>query len=117
MLSAAGPRNNARRLLGVVADLDAKAEPKLAAKVERLARAVELAEKPLQVRLQSDNLTDVTVYKVGRFGRFASRDLLLPPGIYVAVGTRSGYRDVRVEFTLAAGQEPVVVTVRSTEKI
>ncbi len=116
-LSAAGPRNNARRLLGVVADLDANTEPKLAAKVERLARAVEMAEKPLQVRLQSDNLTDVTVYKVGRFGRFASRDLLLPPGTYVAVGTRSGYRDVRVEFTLTAGQEPVYVTVRSTEKI
>jgi len=116
-LSAEGPRKNARRLLDVVADLDAKTEPKLAAKVERLARAVEMAEKPLQVRLQSDNLTDVTVYKVGRFGRFANRDLLLPPGTYVAVGTRSGYRDVRVEFTLAAGQEPVVVTVRSTEKI
>ena len=116
-LSAAGPRDNARRLLGVVADLDANTEPKLAAKVARLARAVEVAEKPLQVRLQSDNLTDVTVFKVGRFGRFASRDLLLPPGTYVAVGARSGYRDVRVEFTLTAGQDPVVVTVRSTEKI
>ena len=71
----------------------------------------------MQVRLQSDNFTDVTVYKVGRFGRFADRDLLLPPGTYVAVGTRSGYRDVRVEFTLTAGQEPGDVSVRCQEKI
>jgi hypothetical protein len=116
-LSAPGPRGNARRLLGAAADLDAKTEPKLAAKVGRLAEAVEIAETPLQVRLQSDNLTDVTVYKVGRFGRFARRDLLLPPGTYVAVGSRSGYRDVRVEFTLASGQEPDTVTVRCLEKI
>ncbi len=69
------------------------------------------------MQIRSDNLTDVTVYKVGRFGRFASRDLLLPPGTYVAVGTRIGYRDVRVEFTLMAGQEPAMVTVRCQEKI
>ena len=116
-LNAPGPRNNARRLLGAAADLDAKTEPKLAAKVGRLAKALEIAQTPMQVRLQSDNLTDVTVYKVGRFGRFASHDLLLPPGTYVAVGTRSGYRDVRVEFTLTAGQEPGDVSVRCQEKI
>jgi len=116
-LSAAGPRDNARRLLDVAAGLDAKTEPKLAAKAERLAGVLEIAETPLQLRLQSDNLTDVTVYKVGRFGRFASRDLVLLPGNYVAVGTRSGYRDVRVEFTLTGGQEHPDITVRCQEKI
>jgi hypothetical protein len=116
-LSAPGPRDNARRLLAATADLDAASEPKLAAKVERLTKAIETAETPMQVRLQSDNLTDVTVYKVGRFGRFGTRDLLLPPGTYVAVGTRTGYRDVRVEFTLTAGQEPADITVRCQEKI
>lgn len=116
-LSAAGPRDNARRLLGAAADLDAKTEPKLADKVQRLAIALEVAETPMQVRMQSDNLTEVTVYKVGRFGRFTSRDLLLPPGSYVAVGTRTGYRDVRVEFTLIGGQEPEPVSIRCQEKI
>lgn len=116
-LSTPGPRDNARQLLGAAADLNTKTEPKLVDKVERLGKALDIAETPLQVRLQSDNLTDVTVYKVGRFGRFASRDLLLTPGTYVAVGKRSGYRDVRVEFTLAGGQEPAHITVRCQEKI
>lgn len=116
-LSAAGPRDSARRLVAAAADVDSQSEPKLTAKLERLSEAIEIAETPLQVRLQSDNLTDVTVYKVGSFGRFASRDLLLPAGKYVAVGTRSGYRDVRVEFTLTAGQGPAFVTVRCQEKI
>jgi tetratricopeptide (TPR) repeat protein len=116
-LSAPGPRDNARRLLDAAAGLNSKTEPKLAAKVERLAKALEIAETPMQVRLQSDNLTEVTVYKVGRFGRFASRDLQLPPGTYVAVGKRPGYRDVRVEFTLTGGQEPTDITVLCQEKI
>lgn len=116
-LSAPGPRDNARRLLAAATDVNRESEPQLAAKLERLAKAIEIAETPMQVRLQSDNLTDVTVYKVGRFGRFSSRELMLPPGTYVAVGTRDGYRDVRVEFTLNAGQEPAHVVVSCQEKI
>ena len=116
-LGAQGPRDNARQLLTAVAELDATSEPKLAARSARLARALEIAETPVTVRLQSDNLTNVTVYKVGRFGRFASRDLVLLPGSYVAVGSRPGYRDVRVKFTVAAGQEAAQVNVRCQEKI
>ena len=116
-LNAPGPRENARQLIAAAAESQAATEPKLAAKVKRLAEAIEIAETPMKVRIRSDNLTDVAIYKVGRFGRFASRELSLPPGNYVAVGTRSGYRDVRVEFTLTAGREPTVVTVRCQEKI
>jgi tetratricopeptide (TPR) repeat protein len=116
-LSAKGPRDTARQLLATMAELNAASEPKLAAKSARLGKALEIAETPVAVRLQSDNFTDVTVYKVGRFGRFASRDIVLLPGRYVAVGTRSGYRDVRVEFAVAAGQKDAEVTVRCKEKI
>ena len=116
-LGAQGPRDNARLLLATVADLDTTSEPKLAAKAARLAEALEIAQMPVPVRLQSDNFTEVTVNKVGRFGRFASRELLLPPGTYVAVGTRPGFRDVRVQFTLAAGQQAVYVDIRCQEKI
>jgi len=115
-LSAAAPRENARRLLAA-ADADAAAEPRLVEKRARLAKAIEIAETPMKVRLASDNLTDVAVYKVGRFGRFESHDLLLPPGTYVAVGKRTGYRDVRVEFTLTAGDESAYIVVRCQEKI
>jgi eukaryotic-like serine/threonine-protein kinase len=116
-LSAPGPRDNARRLLGAAAAVDAGAEPKLASKVARLGAALVLAETPVQVELRSDNLTDVTLYKVGRFGRFTRRDLELLPGSYVAVGQREGYRDVRVEFTLTAGGDPAPVSIRCEEKI
>jgi len=116
-LSAPGPRANAQRLLSAAGKPDAGAEPRLAAKVEKLRKALEIARTPMQVRLQSDNLTEVAVYKVGRFGRFESRDLLLPPGSYVAVGTRSGYRDVRVEFTLVPGEAPADVMVSCRERI
>jgi hypothetical protein len=116
-LGAQGPRDKATLLLATVADLNTTSEPKLAAKAARLAEALEIAQTPMPVRLQSDNFTEVTVYKVARFGRLASRELFLPPGTYVAVGKRPGYRDVRVEFTLTAGQKPVDVTVRCQEKI
>lgn len=116
-LRDAVPRDNARRVLAAAGEVDGESEPKLAAKLARLARAVEIAETPIGVRLQSDNLTDVTVYRVGSLGRFASRDLLLPPGTYVAVGTRDGYRDVRVEFTVNVGEASIDVSVRCQEKI
>jgi tetratricopeptide (TPR) repeat protein len=116
-LSAAGPREHAHQLLAAAAGFDAGSEPKLAEKVARLATALKVAETPMPVTLRSDNLTEVTVYKVGRFGRFTSRDLQLPPGDYVAVGQRVGYRDVRVEFTLIGGEEAAPVTIRCREKI
>lgn len=116
-LSAPGPRASAERLLAAAGRPSAASEPALAAKVEKLAKALALARAPMQVTLLSDNLTEVTVYRVGRFGRFEARELELPPGRYVAVGTREGYRDVRVEFSLVAGQEPAHVMVRCVEKI
>lgn len=116
-LSAPGPRANAERLLAAAGHPGSQSEPKLAAKAEKLGRALEIARTPVQVRLRSDSLTEVSVYKVGRFGRFDSRELLLPPGDYVAVGTRSGYRDVRVEFTLVPGEAPADVMIRCQERI
>lgn len=116
-LSAPGPRASAQRLLAAAGRPSAASEPDLAAKVEKLATALALAQTPMQVTLRSDNLTEVTVYRVGRLGRFEARELELPPGRYVAVGTRDGYRDVRVEFTLVAGREPAHVMVRCVEKI
>lgn len=116
-LSAPGPRANAQRLLAAAGEPDAGAEPRLAAKIDKLRKALAIARTPMQVRLQSDDLTEVVVYKVGRFGRFENHDLMLPPGSYVAVGTRSGYRDVRVEFTLTPGEAPADVMVRCQEKI
>jgi hypothetical protein len=39
------------------------------------------------------------------------------PGRYTVVGTRSGYRDVRKEFSLMPGAVPPVLVVRCEEPI
>ena len=76
-----------------------------------LARLLKRAATPLTVELVSDGVTEVTIYKVGKLGAFGRQQLELRPGNYVAVGIRTGYRDVRVEFRVAPeiDMEPVVV--------
>ena len=75
--------------------------PRLAAQRDELSRLLKRAVTPVQVALVSDNLTSVSVYKVGNLGNFTSRELALRPGTYVAVGVRPGFRDVRLEFRVA----------------
>ncbi|MCP5090423.1 MAG: hypothetical protein GY949_05840, partial [Gammaproteobacteria bacterium] len=74
---------------------------RLAAQRDELSRLLKRAVTPVPVALVSDNLTDVSVYKVGNLGNFTTRELALRPGTYVAVGIRPGYRDVRLEFRVA----------------
>ena len=85
--------------------------PRLAAQRDDLSRLLKRAATPLTVPLVSDNATDVFVYKVGRMGQFMRKELNLRPGTYVVVGSRPGYRDVRLEFRVAPEieMEPVVV--------
>ena len=47
------------------------------------------------MRLESDQLTNVTLYRVGSLGVFASKQVELRPGTYTVIGSRDGYRDVR----------------------
>ncbi len=69
------------------------------------------ADVPVPIALQSDNLTQVTIYRVGELGAFAQRSLELAPGSYTVVGTRPGYRDVRRQINVAPGAalEPIVI--------
>ena len=91
--------------------------PRLQAQKDELSRLLKRATTPLQVELLSDNLTDVAIYRVGKLGTFASRQLDLKPGTYVAVGSRSGYRDVRVEFRVGPEIDLQPVVVRCEEQI
>jgi tetratricopeptide (TPR) repeat protein len=91
--------------------------PELKKQIAVLTALLAQAEVPVRVSLQSDGETDVVIYKVGPLGRFTATETTLIPGRYVAAGTRSGYRDVRVEFEIAAGQVPPVVVVRCDEPI
>ena len=91
--------------------------PVLTAQVETVERLLTAAETPLRVALASDNLTEVTIYRVGRIGSFERKDVELLPGRYTVVGQRAGYRDVRRELVIVPGREVTTVVIRCEEPI
>lgn len=115
-MSAAGVTADAERALQQARAIPAPG-PRLGAQIAALESIVSGASTPVAVRLQSDGKTDVTIYKVGAVGRFATHDLQLKPGHYVAVGSRAGFRDVRQEFDVAPGAQNLSVEVRCEEAL
>lgn len=101
------------RATGLVVDITRMPNigPRLSAQRDQLSRLLKRAVTPLTVQLVSDNVTDVSIYKVGKLGNFQTHQVSLRPGTYVAVGSRPGYRDVRLEFRVAPeiDQQPIVV--------
>ena len=91
--------------------------PRLKSQIATLERMVQNARIPVAITLTSDELTEVTIYRVGRLGRFRSHRLELRPGTYMIMGTRDGYRDVRQTIRIRPGQGPVQVAVQCMEKI
>jgi hypothetical protein len=107
---------DARKLLD-----EARAQPESGVRLEeqvgKLARLVDLAATPIAVQIQSDRLTDVTLYRVGALGVFATKQVDLRPGTYTAIGSRDGYRDVRQTFTVLPGRELPPISVVCVEPI
>ena len=91
--------------------------PVLVRQISAVERLVSDAETPLRVALASDNLTEVTIYRVGRLGAFERKDMELLPGRYTVVGVRPGYRDVRRELTLLPGGDAPTLVIRCEEPI
>jgi tetratricopeptide (TPR) repeat protein len=91
--------------------------PRLQNQIQQLEILIQRATLPISVPLVSDNQTEVTIYRVGKLGTFARQTVALTPGRYTIVGSRRGYRDMRIELTLRgeAIVEPVII--RCTEKI
>jgi hypothetical protein len=91
--------------------------PVLQKQVVTLKDWIARADVPVPVALQSDNVTQVTIYRVGPLGTFAERSLELVPGSYTVVGTRPGYRDVRREINVRPGPAPEPVVIRCEDRI
>lgn len=85
--------------------------PRLAGQIAEMEAILERANSPVDVVFQSDNLTHVVLYRVAELGQFEQKSVRLRPGKYVVAGSRGGYRDVQVEFTVTGDplQEPIVV--------
>jgi tetratricopeptide (TPR) repeat protein len=107
---------NAILLLSEAGDV-APQGPKLADRIIKLQRRVSIAKTPQKITIESDNLTQVVVYKVGRLGRFEVRELELRPGTYTVVGARDGYQDVRQKIVVKPGRPPIRVTIKCRVKI
>lgn len=95
----------------------APAGPVLKRQIETLSEWVARADMPVQVALQSDNVTQVMIYRIGTLGAFDQRSLELAPGNYTVVGTRPGYRDVRREIHVTPGAVIEPVVIRCEDKI
>lgn len=91
--------------------------PLLTQQLQELERLLALSRQPVPVTFQSDNLTVVTLQKVGRLGAFQEKQLQLRPGDYVVVGQRRGYRDVRKPFRVQPGEAGLAVQVICEEAI
>ncbi|MGB5746933.1 MAG: hypothetical protein WBM69_08125 [Desulfobacterales bacterium] len=108
--------NNAIVLLSEAGDVKPQG-PKLAERIKKLESLVRIARTPIKITIQSDNLTHVAVYRVGKLGRFEVRELELRPGTYTVVGARDGYQDVRQKIVVEPGRQPLRVTVKCRVKI
>ncbi|MFI4945003.1 MAG: protein kinase [Burkholderiales bacterium] len=109
-------RAEARGLLATAASAGNPRE-RLSASARDLERLAAAAQSPVRLRLESDGLTQVVIYRVGQYGTFSTRDVELLPGRYTVVGTRTGFRDVRREVLLPPGTVPAAVVVRCEEPI
>lgn len=109
-------RGAARAALARARDLPSPG-PVLTRQVAALGDLLAAAETPVRIAIASDNLTEVTIYRVGRLGLFERRDMELLPGRYTVVGTRAGFRDVRRELVVLPGRETPVLVIRCEEQI
>ncbi|MCE2028616.1 hypothetical protein [Sessilibacter corallicola] len=103
----------------VLADANAipDAGPKLSGQISQLTQALAVAQTPITVRFQSDNETQVTLYRIGQLGNFEQHSMALKPGKYTVVGSRPGYRDVRKVFTVSPSNQSPIVRIQCEEKI
>ncbi len=108
-----------KETVGFQSKLSALADkgPILRKQLNALGLLLNKANTPVSISLYSDNLTAVTLRKVGELGYFTEKNLSLRPGKYVAVGVRDGYRDARVEFLVDPEKSTQAITVQAAEKI
>lgn len=113
---SATPLANAEQLLSAASKAP-QDEPRLAKKISALRTLVARASTPLTVTLNSDGVTSVVIYRVGRLGQFDTHQLELLPGDYTIVGSRPGYRDVRKVIAVRPDVPLPPLVVRCEEAI
>jgi len=115
-LQESGPMQEAEMTLARMQSIE-NSGPRLQKQINDLAMLIKTASKPVEVILRSDDETSVVIYRIGKFGRFLEKKVSLLPGSYTVVGSRSGFRDVRKDLKVQAGNNQIVVDIRCEEPI
>jgi tetratricopeptide (TPR) repeat protein len=115
-LAADEVRVEAERLLARARALPRQG-PVIRSQVSRLELLLPTFNQPVKLELESDNATEVAIQRVGFLGTFDRREVTLKPGKYTVTGRRSGFRDVRREFTVSPGQGGQTIVIRCLEPI
>lgn len=108
--------NQAKRLLQEIAILNNPGS-KIETGATTLKELIQLASQPISITLQSDNQTDIAIFRVGKFGKLEQRKVELKTGKYTIVGSRPGFRDVRKVLTVTADMPSKNIQIRCEEKI
>ncbi len=90
---------------------------KLKEQIASVKRILAQSQSPISIEISSDNLTSVTIYRVGDIGLFINKHMSLKPGEYTLIGSRSGYRDIRKVVRLIPGSKNNKVHVTCIEKV
>ncbi len=115
-LSTKQVADEAKKLLSEIALLENPGD-KIKHRVDKLEYLLIQANLPISITLKSDNLTDIVVFKVAKFGKFENKHLKLKPGKYTLVGSRPGYRDIRKVLLVTADMQEKVFSVQCEEQI
>ena len=115
-LQEKAPLQEAEQILSKAQSID-NPGPILQQQTMELAELVRTASTPVEIILRSDNETSVTIYRIGRFEKFMEKRVALLPGSYTVVGTRPGFRDVRLNLKVLAGDNLIVFEILCEEPI
>jgi tetratricopeptide (TPR) repeat protein len=94
-----------------------KKGPVLLRQIENLANVISIANIPMNISILSDEMTNITLYKVGQLGVFRNKEMTLRPGVYKAVGTRNGFRDVSLRFKVLSDQIDQSFRIECKERV
>ncbi|MDG2228614.1 MAG: hypothetical protein P8L74_00660 [Gammaproteobacteria bacterium] len=94
-----------------------KKGPVLLRQIENLANVISIASIPMNISILSDEMTNITLYKVGQLGVFRNKEMTLRPGVYKAVGTRNGFRDVSLRFKVLPDQIDQSFRIECKERV
>jgi hypothetical protein len=91
--------------------------PRLKRQIAEMQRVLKASQTPVEVVLTSDSNTYVTLFRVAKLGVFDKTAVSLKPGRYIVAGTRIGFRDVRIEFTVTGEQFDQPIAISCSEAI